>query len=118
MCPAEMRGRAVFLFGSQRLMSHLQIFYLFIKANYHSVYLTSVLTHKKSLVPLLVDQMHHYYYFPKGMKNKGTNSASLSQTWLLSSSDANYLKFITENSCWKKTVSENVALTDFTNDER
>lgn len=63
MSTTVIRGRVVFLFGSERLVSHLQIFYLFIKANYHSVYLTSVLTHKKSLVPFWEIRCIYFLFF-------------------------------------------------------
>lgn len=50
--------------------------------------------------PLLGDQMHFFLFFiflQNTQKKECTNSASLSLTLLLSSSDASYLKLITEN---------------------
>lgn len=46
---AEFRGRTLFMFGSENLMDHPQIFHLLIKANYPSV--CSVLIHKESFAP-------------------------------------------------------------------
>lgn len=122
MSTTVIRGRVVFLFGSERLVSHLQIFYLFIKANYHSVYLTSVLTHKKSLVPFWEIRCI-FFYFLFFCKTHKKRNVQIQQVFLWPCYYPVVMPAIWSSSqktpsiARKRTVSESVTLTDFTNDE-